>query len=173
MSPLTRSQREEARALAVVRLHVAACSPGPLIEAAAGLQRTARTLAATLKLPVAHVSAALTALDTLGVVAVRWRSVQVLGPDQPHPADVALQDTIRARARSGYYRLGSALPTGFLGEEFAMTSLEVARACRYLTGDVTLTRDPHGPYGPGFYVTLAGTRAYWLNALRAGRRGTA
>ncbi|MGP3690543.1 hypothetical protein ACTVZO_38610 [Streptomyces sp. IBSNAI002] len=139
--------RREAEVLRLVREHVhASYVPGQLLEPVADIARH-------LGLPHNAVRQAIRTLDGLGELAIcRPRIRIVLGPGQVHPRDAPLIDAVRARIRTGRYARGQALPTGLLGEEFALRPEHVDRACGHLLNDGALRKDAAGPYGPAYYV---------------------
>lgn len=110
-------------------------------------------VARQLGLPHNAVRQALRRLDTLGEVAIcPPRICLVLGPGDVHPNDFPLLEAVAARIEADRYRSGQALPTGLLGDEFALPPEHVGRACAHLLAQGLVRRDAHGPYGPGYYV---------------------
>ncbi len=106
-----------------------------------------RRLARELGLTQRSVVTARRHLETRGLLTGR----RVLAPDALHPDDIALDAYVRDRIHCGFYRPGSALPTGILGHDFRLTAAQVRRACRRLVAD-GLLHDLDAPHGAGLYI---------------------
>ncbi|MFI7104151.1 GntR family transcriptional regulator [Streptomyces sp. NPDC050161] len=138
-----------ASALAALRRHIQdSYSPGDRLPGDT-------ELAVTLRQTALDVRTALRTLDTEGVVATRTPGIAgalVLAPDQLHPHDLLLDQTIRKRIISGYYRADAALPVGVLAWAHGLSSKEVMRGCRRLLDQHFLRHDEDGAFGPGLYI---------------------
>lgn len=150
---------ENTAVLLMVRTHISThYRPGQRLPLVPGSHRTAaHALASRLGVREHYVSTALRALNSLGEIeisTINGCGPLVLGPNELHRDDVALDAAVRHRLLTGHYRFGQALPTGLLGEEFTLRPEHVARALRRLVADGWLRHDLRGPYGHGYYVTL-------------------
>ncbi|MFF0478413.1 hypothetical protein [Streptomyces sp. NPDC004284] len=84
-----------------------------------------------------HIAAAMSHLDQMGEVVCTGRTCvpRRLGPNEQHPDDVALDQTVRAGGRSGDYRPGTPLPTVILANRHGLDLKKVPRALRLLVKD--------------------------------------
>ncbi|MEV7676435.1 GntR family transcriptional regulator [Streptomyces sp. NPDC088752] len=101
---------------------------------------------------------ALRILDLDGEIVFRARGrarTFRLRPEDSHPEDTVLLQTIRESIRTGRFLPGQPLPTGLLSARHRASSHQIQRVCRRLMRERLVLLDNDGPAGPGYYVRKA------------------